>query len=58
MITRLDPHLQVETPLGKGKAIFYIASNTQENWYWVINDADKSIRLFNNYEICVPQKHT
>jgi hypothetical protein len=51
MITRLDPHLQVETPIGKGNAVFCIASDTQEDWYWVINDADKSIRLFNKLEI-------
>jgi hypothetical protein len=51
MITRLDPHLQVETPLGKGSAVFYIASNTQEDWYWVVDDTDKSIRLFNKFEI-------
>jgi hypothetical protein len=58
MITRLDPHLPVETPLGKGNAIFYINSGTQESMYWVINEIDKSIRLFNNCEISVPEKHT
>jgi hypothetical protein len=48
MIIRLDPLLPVETPLGKGKAIF---SNTQADMYWVINETDQSLRLFNKHEI-------
>jgi hypothetical protein len=51
MITRLDPLLPVETPLGKGNAIFYFNANTIDEMYWVINENDQSLRLFSKNEI-------
>jgi hypothetical protein len=51
MIVRLNPFIPVETPIGKGNAIFYINSKTQERKYWIINSKDNSIRIFHRHEI-------
>lgn len=58
MIKRLNPLLPVETPLGKGNALFYLHSEIHGDQYWVVNPLDNSIRLFNSHEIKLPETHT
>jgi hypothetical protein len=56
MIVRLNPWLEVETPLGKGNAICYASSADQKDLYWIINQRDNTIRLFATHEVQLLEK--
>jgi hypothetical protein len=57
MIERLIPPLLVETPAGKGNAVFFMQSESEGNKYWIINSIDNSMRIFSEHEVHFPAEY-